>query len=44
MFLFENGQFYIGGCSFILPDGFYLEEGYDKDKFILAKIPDKTAM
>lgn len=41
MFLFENGRFYIDGCSFFLPDGFYLEQGDSLDKIILAKTPDK---
>lgn len=42
MFLFKNGRFYIDGCSFFLPDGFYLEQGDSSDKIILAKTPDKT--
>ncbi|MCI8623818.1 MAG: hypothetical protein HFG26_09170 [Provencibacterium sp.] len=43
MFLFENGCFYMDDCSFILPDGFYLEQGDSFNKSIQAKTPDKKA-
>lgn len=43
MFLFKEGQFRTGECSFILPDGFYLEDGDGNEDGMMAKTSDKKA-
>lgn len=43
MFLFKEGQFRTGECSFILPDGFYLEDGDGNEDRMIAKTSDKRA-
>lgn len=43
MFQFKEGRFSTDECSFLLPDGFYLEEGNGNEDSMMAKTSDKMA-